>query len=61
MEYVLRQGGRTDYNYKEYFVDTEADIANLPTDTSVCPGSIAYVIATGSVYVLNNEKQWIKQ
>lgn len=61
MEYVLRQGGRVDYNYKEFFVDTEADIASLPTDNTVCPGSVAYVIDNGQVYILNNEKKWIKQ
>lgn len=61
MSYIVKQGGRTDYNYKEFYLDSEADVASLPTRGNVCPGSVAYIIATGAVYMLNNSKQWIKQ
>lgn len=60
MAYILRQGGRTDYNYKEFYIDTAADLASIKLD-DVCPGSVAYVIATSVVYILNNKKEWIQQ
>lgn len=39
--------------------DTEDDIATLPTDYT--PGSTCEVVATSTLYKLNNQKQWIKQ
>lgn len=58
--YVVTQGGRTDYNYKEFFVDTVTDKDDIDV-TTCCPGSVAYIISTGAVYILNNEKEWIEQ
>ncbi len=60
---ILRQGGRTDYNYKEWYLDTEADLQEISEEElkSACTGSVAYVIATGNVYMLNSEKEWIAQ
>ena len=58
--YIVTQGGRTDYNYKEYFVDTVDDKDNIDVK-ACCPGSVAYIISTGDVYILNNEKEWILQ
>ena len=29
MSYLVKQGGKTDYNYKEYMCDTASDIANI--------------------------------
>lgn len=60
---ILRQGGRTDYNYKEWYLDTEEDLQEISEEElkSACTGSVAYVIATGNVYMLNSEKEWIAQ
>ncbi len=60
---IVRQGGRTDYNYKEWYLDTEADLETISEDElkSACTGSVAYIIATGNVYMLNSEKEWIAQ
>ena len=58
--FLLRQGGRTDYNYKEYYLDEESEL-NQIDKTVCCPGSIAYVIATKTTYMLNSKKEWIKQ
>lgn len=60
---ILRQGGRTDYNYKEWYLDTEEDLQEISEEElkSACTGSVAYVIATGNVYMLNSEKKWIAQ
>ena len=58
--YTVKQGGRTDYNYKEIYVDEESDIASVDI-TNVCVGSIIYVISTGAIYMLNNKQQWVQQ
>ncbi len=60
MSYLVKQGGKTDYNYKEYMCDTASDIANININ-ECSPGSVAYVIATGDVYMLNNERTWVIQ
>ena len=58
--YLVRQGGRVDYNYKEYYLDTADELSNIPVN-DCCPGSIAYIIATGTVYMLNSKKEWKEQ
>ena len=60
--YVVRQGGRVDYNYREYFLDDESDLENINLEKdNPCPGSIAFIISTSTVYVLNSQKEWIAQ
>ena len=29
MAYLLKQGGRIDYNYKEYYLDTEEELRDI--------------------------------
>lgn len=58
--YLLKQGGRIDYHYKEYYLDTEDELSQIPV-ANCCPGSIAYVIATGATYMLNSQKAWVVQ
>jgi hypothetical protein len=53
---TIKQSDRTTAYVTEYVADTEADVANLPT--TVTPGSTCIVIETGSVYMLNNSKEW---
>ena len=54
--FLVKQGGRTDYNYKEYYLDTEDELNQI--DLSLCsPGSVAYVIATQKVFILNSKKK----
>ena len=59
--YMVRQGGKTDYFYKEYYLD---DISELETilqkERDICPGSIALIINTSEVYCLNSKMEWIK-
>jgi len=43
----------------EYVADTEADVAQLPT-TSAYPGSTCLVIETATVWILNNNRKWVK-
>lgn len=58
--FLVKQGGKTDYNYKEFYLDTAAELSTIPT-ASCCPGSVAYIIATQQVYILNSNKEWKEQ
>ena len=58
--YLLKQGGRTDYNYKEYYLDTAGELSSIPTG-DCATGSVAYVIATQQVFMLNSQKEWKEQ
>lgn len=58
--FLLRQGGKTDYNFKEYYLDTIDELSEINTE-SCCPGSVAYIITTGELYLLNSKKEWILQ
>lgn len=58
--YLLRQNDDVDYNYKEYYLDSKNELAQIDV-AYCCPGSIAYIIDTTDVYILNTKKQWILQ
>lgn len=60
MAYLLKQGGKVDYNYKEYYLDTEEELSEIDVN-SCCPGSIAFIITTGKVFMLTNKKEWVAQ
>ena len=57
---LVKQGSRTDYNYKEYVLDTKDDLANINTG-DCCPGSVAYIIDSKELYMLNSKKEWVLQ
>ena len=57
---LVKQGSRTDYNYKEYVLDTKNDLVNINT-SECCPGSIAYIIDSNELYILNSKKEWVLQ
>ena len=61
--YIIKQGGRTDYNYKEFFCDVATDFQNISERDlkESCPGSVAYIISTGELFMLNSEKEWVEQ
>lgn len=59
---IVKQGGRQDYNYMEVFIDTASELEQIIKKyPQICAGSVAYVIATGAVYILNSQKEWIAQ
>lgn len=60
MAFIMKQGGRADYNYKEYILDSANELNSINKETA-CPGSIAYIVTTGDVYMLSNNKQWEEQ
>lgn len=53
----LKTSGHTTYGLKEYAIDTEADLENLPIDIPM--GSVAIVIESGRVYMLNGSGEWV--
>lgn len=60
MAFILKQGGRSDYNYKEYILDSDDELNSI-NKADACPGSIAYISTTGAVYMLSNAKEWEEQ
>lgn len=57
MAYLVKQGARVDYNYKEFYLDTVDELQDIDVD-NCCPGSVAVIITTGEVYMLTNKKEW---
>lgn len=55
---IMKQNDQTMTYVLEYVADRESDIKDLPTDVDA--GSVCIVIETAEVYMLNNEKKWIK-
>ena len=58
---MTREHNERVYGLKQFVVDTESDVATLPTlDPTLVPGSTAFVIATSNTYMLNNKRSWVK-
>lgn len=57
---LIKQGSRADYYYKEYVLDTKDDLVNINTN-ECCSGSIAYIIDSKELYILNSKKEWVLQ
>lgn len=57
MAYLVKQGARTDYNYKEYYLDSADELKDINIK-ECCPGSVAYIITSSDVYILTNKKEW---
>ena len=55
---LYKQDGEIQYGIKEYLLDSEEDLSNLPT--YIKSGSAALVISTGDIYFLNHNKEWVK-
>lgn len=57
---LVKQGGRLDYNYKEfYFNSKKGDSLSDIADYECYEGSIAFDMGTSTVYMLDKEKEWI--
>ena len=52
-------GQKIAYGIKHYNLDTEADLANMPTGNEVM-GCTCFVIETSKYYMLNSGKKWIE-
>lgn len=55
---IIEQNGNPSYGLYSYILDTLEDLENLSTKGA--PGSAALVASTGEVYILNNQKEWVK-
>ena len=53
-----QQNSNTAY-YTEFVIDTDADLPNIPIE-ECSVGSAALCLDTGSVYMLNSEREWIE-
>ena len=60
MAYLVKQGEDITNGYKEYFIDTKEELKDIRVEYCA-PGSIAYVITTGDVYMLTSKKEWVLQ
>ena len=57
MAFLVKQASKMDYHYSEYVLDTVEELDDINVN-SCCPGSVAYVMSTGDVYMLTNKKEW---
>lgn len=55
---IMKENNKIYNGLTEFIADSSDDLENLPTDVS--PGSQCLIIEPFSVYVLNNQKQWIQ-
>ena len=58
---IYSQNGEVEYRVTEYTLDTPDDLEQLKImGRNAAPGSSAFVIATSEVYILNNQREWVK-
>lgn len=53
---LLSQSGHQGYGIKEYILDTQDDLDNLPVTDKA--GSTAFIISTSQVYMINSKGEW---
>ena len=56
---ITEQSGQSTYKVVEYVVNTDADVASVPTDAA--SGSTIIVIGSGLVYMLTVVEDGVKQ
>lgn len=57
----IKQQDHNNTYYSEFAIDTEEDVATLPTEpTDVGVGSAAICIDNSEVYMLNSKRKWVK-
>lgn len=54
---LIKERDQKKYNIKEFILDDESEILDLPTDIGV--GSLAYVIDSGNFYMINSKQEWV--
>jgi hypothetical protein len=57
MAFLMRQGTRYDYEYKEYIIDDEKELETIDVN-HCCPGSIVLVTSNLKVFILKEEGIW---
>lgn len=56
---IYSNNGKISYDVKEYIVDTEEDINNIP-ENNCGAGSVIFVTSTCKFYFKNNEGKWVE-
>ncbi len=62
--FLVKQANQNDYHYCEFFLDNINELPQVllsEKGKKACPGSIAFIIDTGDVYILNSQREWIPQ
>ena len=54
---LTASNGEVQYDVNEYACDTPEDLKDLP---SCSMGSVAIVISTAELFMLNSKKEWVK-
>lgn len=57
MAYLVKQGDSVDQGLRQYFLDTVEELTEINVENCI-PGTVAYIITTGEVYMLTNKKEW---
>lgn len=60
MPVINSSSGKTAYGVRDFYLDKVEEFEQIK-NRSCRPGSCAYIIETGDVYVLSNAGQWILQ
>ena len=55
---IMEDKGKVAYNVQTYALDFTSDVEDLPTKTECAPGSVAFVIEDGSIYMKNSRGEW---
>jgi hypothetical protein len=55
---VVSNRGKINYGWKEFVLDSAADIVTLPTNCAI--GSRAFVIADSTHFMLNSLGKWVE-
>ena len=55
---ITKNNGHIAYDVKEFVLDTDDDLVDLPLDCG--QGSTAFVISSKSMYILNSSREWVK-
>ena len=55
---VLQTGDDVAHGVSQYAMDDATQLSNLPR--SCAPGSCAFDISTGDIYMLNSQREWKK-
>lgn len=56
---VVSQNGHIAYGIKRYLIDLATEVDNLSLDDT--PGSEAYCIENGKMYILTNRHRWTEK
>jgi hypothetical protein len=56
---TMENNGKTVYGVATYTCDTPEDVEDLPSQ-GCSPGSAAFVISTGQIYMMNSKGEWVE-